>query len=172
MRKFSSGTIQNKVLTINSEHLSSEDHFERKFQDKISPYDQIFEKKEEELIEFKEKNHDTLRKSSSGSIKNGVLTITSALPYSVDNFEGLLQDKISPLDNFFENQEEELIKFKEEHHDELRKFSSGSIQNKVLTIKPEHPSYEDQFERKLQDKISPSDQFLEQLYEELIEFKG
>ena len=72
MRKFSSGPIKNEVLTITSEHPSSEYHFERKFQAKklplhsilipsdqsqamldrlfqanIYPSDQIFEKQEE-----------------------------------------------------------------------------------------------------------------------------
>ena len=50
MRKSSSGPIKNEVLTLTSEHPSSADHFERKPQDKISPYDQIFEKEEEEFI--------------------------------------------------------------------------------------------------------------------------
>ena len=46
------------MLTITSEHPSSENHFERKFQAKIYPSDQSFEKTQEELIEFKEKYHD------------------------------------------------------------------------------------------------------------------
>ena len=46
--------IQNEVLTINSEHPSSKHHFGRKFQAKIYPPDQSFEKQEEELIDFKE----------------------------------------------------------------------------------------------------------------------
>ena len=45
-----------------------------------------------------------------------------------------LKPKISLSDQSFENQEEELIRFKEEHHDELRRFLSGPIQNEVLTI--------------------------------------
>ena len=52
---FSSDNIQNLVLTFTSETTSSEYNFERKFQSKIYPYDQIFEKKEE-LIDSKEKN--------------------------------------------------------------------------------------------------------------------
>ena len=51
---FSQEHIQNGVITINSEHPSSEYHFERKLQVNISPSDQTFEKQEEELIEFKE----------------------------------------------------------------------------------------------------------------------
>ena len=45
LTNFSSGPIKNEILTINSEHLSSADHFERKFQAKVSPSDQSFEKK-------------------------------------------------------------------------------------------------------------------------------
>ena len=46
------------------------------------------------------------------------------------------------------------------------------IQNEVLIITSEHPYYEDNFERKFQAKLSPSNQFSEQPAEELIEFKG
>ena len=83
LRKFSSGTIQNEVLNLTSEHPYSADNFERKFQDKIYPSDKIFEQPENELTpfekyleevmkiqEFKEKYHDVLRKSSSGPIQN------------------------------------------------------------------------------------------------------
>ena len=52
----SSEHIQIEVLNITSEHPSSEDHFERKSQAKISPSDQIFEKQEEQLIYFRGKN--------------------------------------------------------------------------------------------------------------------
>ena len=45
--------IQNEVLTITSENPSSEDHFDRKFQDNIYPSNQIFEQPEEKLTEFK-----------------------------------------------------------------------------------------------------------------------
>ena len=61
---FSSEHIQNEVLTLTSKHTSSEDKFERKLQAKIYPYGQSFERKEEELIDFKEKYHDELRKFS------------------------------------------------------------------------------------------------------------
>ena len=64
-----------------------------------------------------------------------------------------------------------MIKFKEKYHDESRKFSSGPIQHEVLTITSEHKSSEDNFERKLQAKISPSDQSIKKLEEELINFK-
>ena len=50
---FSSEHIENDVLTIASEPPSSEDQFETKFQAKIYPYDQSFEKEEEELIYYK-----------------------------------------------------------------------------------------------------------------------
>ena len=65
MGKFLSGPVQNEVLTIKPEHPSYVDHFERKFQAKISPYDQSFEEQEEELIKFKEEHHDELGKFSS-----------------------------------------------------------------------------------------------------------
>ena len=45
------------------------------------------------------------------------------------------------------------------------------IQNEVLTINYEHPSTEYNFERKSQDKISPSNQSFEKPEEELIYFK-
>ena len=48
-----SETIQNEVLTITYEHPYSEDKFERKFQENIPPYNQIFKQTEEELIAFK-----------------------------------------------------------------------------------------------------------------------
>ena len=50
MRNSSSGPTENEVITITSEHSSSEDHFEIKFQANISPSDQSVEKQEEELI--------------------------------------------------------------------------------------------------------------------------
>ena len=65
-----------------------------------------------------------------------------------------------------------MIEFKEEHHDALRKPSSGPIQNEVITLNSKKPSSADHFERKSQEKISLSYQSLEQQEEELIEFKG
>ena len=58
LRKFSSGPIQNEVLTINFEHPISSDHCESKLQARMSPSDKSYEKQEEELIEFKEEYHD------------------------------------------------------------------------------------------------------------------
>ena len=59
-----------------------------------------------------------------------------------------------------------MIEFKEKYHDELKKFSSGPIQNEVLNITSEHTYYEDKFERKFQANnypfpyiLLPSDQF-------------
>ena len=65
-----------------------------------------------------------------------------------------------------------MIKFKVKHHDELRKYSSGPIQNEVLTIISEHPYPEDQFERTFQAKIYPSDQSSEKQEECIIELNG
>ena len=49
----------------------------------------------------------------SEHIKNEVLTITSEHPYSENHFEKKIQYNISPSDQSFEKQEEELIEFKE-----------------------------------------------------------
>ena len=46
------------MLIITSEHPSSEDNFERKFQSNISTSNQIFEQPEEELIGFKGKEQN------------------------------------------------------------------------------------------------------------------
>ena len=71
--------------------------------------------------QFKKKYHDVFINSSSGPIQNEVLTIISEHPSSSKpTLIHLIKLK---------KQEEELIKFKEEHHDELRKFSSGPIHN-------------------------------------------
>ena len=72
------------------------------------------------MIEFKEEHHGSLRNSSPGPIKNEVLTLSSEHPYFEDHFESKFQYKISASDQSFEKQEEELIEFKEEHHDALR----------------------------------------------------
>ena len=53
---------------------------------------------------------------SSEHIQNKVLTLTFEHPSSVNQFERKFQAKISPYGRSFENQEEELIEFKEEHH--------------------------------------------------------
>ena len=44
---------------------------------------------------------------------------------------------------------------------DLSSKQSENIQDEVLTITSEHPSYEYNFERKFHDKISPSNQGLE-----------
>ena len=54
-----------------------------------------------------------------------------------------------------------LIEFKEEHHDELRKFSLVLLQNKLLTITYEHLYSVGHFERIFQANIYPSDQNFE-----------
>ena len=43
---FPSDHIKNEVLTLTSEHTSSEDNYDKKFQVSISPSDQMFEKLE------------------------------------------------------------------------------------------------------------------------------
>ena len=44
---FSSEHIQNKLITLTSEHPSAIDNFERKFQANLYPSDQSFENQEE-----------------------------------------------------------------------------------------------------------------------------
>ena len=46
-KTLSSEHIKKEVLTITSEHPSSEEKFDRKFQSKITPYNQKFEQPEE-----------------------------------------------------------------------------------------------------------------------------
>ena len=101
-----------------------------------------------------------------------LLSIPSERPYSADHFERKLFAKISPSDQSFEKQEEEFIEFKWKHHGELRQFSSGPIQNLVLTTTSEHTSSGYQSEGKYQAKRSkfpsfllPSDQFQAMLYQ-------
>ena len=67
------------MLNITSEHLSSDDYFEKKLQANISPYDHFFEKQEEQLIDFKGKQHMESNMFSSKHIKNKVLTSTSEI---------------------------------------------------------------------------------------------
>ena len=121
------------------------------------------------MVEFKEEQHDELRKFSSGPIQNEVLTLTSEYPSSADHFGSKFQAKISPYEKSLEKQEEELIEStiknkdaKDKCRDVLKKSSSGTIQNEVLTVTSEHLSSKDQFERKLKDNISPYNQSFEQ----------
>ena len=65
-----------------------------------------------------------------------------------------------------------MIAFKEGHHDELGKFSSGPLQHEVITLTYEHPSSENHSERKFQDKISPYEKSLDKPEEEFIEFNN
>ena len=55
--KFSSEHFTNEVLTFTSEHPSSEDNFESKFQTNLSPTNQIYEQPEEKLMNFMEQQH-------------------------------------------------------------------------------------------------------------------
>ena len=52
-----SGNIQNKVPTITSETLSSEDCFKTKLETNFDAYDQLIEQPEEELMNFIEQQH-------------------------------------------------------------------------------------------------------------------
>ena len=120
------------------------------------------------MREFNEEHHDELRMFSSVPIQNEVVNLTSEHPSSVNHFERNFQAKISPYEKGHENQEEiwtesmtKTQEFKEEHHDKLKK-SPGPIQNDVLTVTSEHPSYKDDVESKLQDTTSSYNQGFKQ----------
>ena len=134
---FSSEHIQNKVLTITSEHPSSEDHFERKFQAKIYPSDQSDEKQEEKLIQFKGKNKQNQNMFSSENTKNEVLTITSEHESSENNFERKSQAKTSPSNQNFEQPKQEVLELKQTspHHNTFKtKFLLSFMKLHLLNI--------------------------------------
>ena len=54
---FSSEHIESKVINIASENASFKNHFDKKSQAKFATYDQSFDTKEENLIEFQGKQH-------------------------------------------------------------------------------------------------------------------
>ena len=62
-----------------------------------------------------------------------MLTINSENSSSIDHFESKYQANISPSDQNFEKQEEEVIEFKQEHHDELRIFYQYPFKIKCLS---------------------------------------
>ena len=106
LKNLSLGPIQNEVITINSENPSSEDHFESKFQDKISSYNQSFEQPEEELIEFKGEQNMDPHKLSSEHIENKMVPLTSENLSSEDCFEIKLQAKFDKSGRNFDQPEE------------------------------------------------------------------
>ena len=83
-----------------------------------------------------------------------MLTITSKNPSSEDNFERNFQANMYPPDHIFDQPEEKLIELKGKQKMEPNKFPSEHIKNEVLTLTSEHPSYDDNFERKFQAKLS------------------
>ena len=129
MRKFSSGPIQNKVLTITSEHPSSEDHFERNFQGNISSSNQSLEQPEEELIEFKAKQQMGTKIFPSEHIENKMVTLTSETLFSEDCFENKLQGNFDKYDKKIEQPEEELVDFIEKQRQE-----SEHIEEKLVNL--------------------------------------
>ena len=137
---FSSEHIQNEVLTIKSEHPSYSDHFERKFQAKISSTDKSIEKPEEVLH----------------TVTKFLVEFHAEIKAMNDNIAAMLEKLHDKSDKKTEKQLQpmslQII--------ELSSKQSEKIQNEVLTITSEHPYFEDHFERKLQDNISPSDKNL------------
>ena len=80
-------------------------------------YDQLFKIQEDSLQQIREDLKEKTNTFSSEHIQNKVITLRKS------------QANISQSDKTVEKQKEELIKFKEEHHNDLRKFSSGNIKN-------------------------------------------
>ena len=106
------------MLTITSEHPSSEDKYERKPQNKISPYNQSFEQTKEEVIEFKGEQQMDPNKLSSEHIENNMVNITSEILSIEDCFETKLHTKFDTYYQLFEQPEEELMNFIEQQHQE------------------------------------------------------
>ena len=63
-----------------------------------------------------------------------------------------------------------MIKFKEKHHDELRKSSSGPTQNELITITSKDPHSEYHFERKFNPIFLHLIELLNKPEEELMDF--
>ena len=80
---------------------------------------------------------------------------------NIKDINNLIAKLLNKYDQSLETKKEALIKFREKHVDEPRKFSSGPIKNEVLTMTSENPSSGDHFERKFQENISPYDQSIE-----------
>ena len=59
-------------------------------------------------------------------------TINSEHPSFADHFGKKFQDNIYPSDQSYKKQEEELIEFKEEHHDALRNIHQDPLKTKCL----------------------------------------
>ena len=101
-KRLSSYHTSDEVLTLTSEHLSSEDSFDRKFKAKFYPYNQIFEQPEEYLIEFKGKQQMGQKTFSSEQIENKLLTLTSENSPSKYCFKTKLQANFNKSDQSFE----------------------------------------------------------------------
>ena len=93
------------LITITFELPCNEDHFENKFQYNIYPSDTSFEKQEQQLIEFKEKQQIEPCILSSEHIENKVITLTSGASYSKDIFDSKLQAKFEKSDQSSEQQQ-------------------------------------------------------------------
>ena len=138
MRKFSSGPIQNEVLTINSEHPYSKYQFERKFQGNRYPYNQSFEQPEEVLTPLAKSDLDKIH-SDFGKFH----TDMKSMKYNIAAMVVKLYDTSAKTN---------------EQHCKITEFSFKQIEiipNELLTITSEHPSSKDNFESKFQAKLSP-----------------
>ena len=87
-------SFKNEVITITSDNPYSEDNFERKLKAKLPPSNKLFSQPEEELLEFRGKQHMEPNKLSSEHIKIEFLTLTSETPSSEYCLETKLQAKL------------------------------------------------------------------------------
>ena len=102
---FSSEHTKNEVLTLASEHPYSEDDFQSKLKEDIFSSNQGFEKQEEELTEFKERQQMEPNMLSLYHTKNEVITINSETLSSDDHFETNLQAKFDKYDQILKQPE-------------------------------------------------------------------
>ena len=106
-KKLSSYHTSDEVLTLTSEHLSSEDSFDRKFKAKFYPYNQIFEQPEEYLIEFKGKQQMGQKRSHQNKLKiNCLLSLLKIHLLNIasrPNYRPILINLIKVLNNHKKN---------------------------------------------------------------------
>ena len=137
------------MILLTSEHTSSEDYFERKCQDKISPSDQSFENKEEELIDCKEEHHYALRKFPSVPIQKEVLNLTYEHPSTEDYSESKIQANISMYEKNHEKPEEELVPLTKSDCDKLHSDIKTMNEHITTMLAKMHDKSEKKTEKQL-----------------------
>ena len=146
LRQFSPLLIQNGVINLNSEHPSSADHFEIKFQAKISPSEKSLENPEEELIPITKYDRDKLQSNLDKHI------------YEMKSMNEHIADMLVKLYDEYDKEIEKQIQPMLFQITDISSKQSENIQNKVLTMNSENPFSEYNFDRKFQDNISPYNQ--------------